>query len=86
MTATTMNTVLAHSKKAEEKMMQNAVCLSIEIPEGCFYGNCSDCRHAAWNDMKDDGRVYCTCGEGYNYASDREGCFYYINLYTGQDH
>ena len=86
MTATTMNTVLAHSKKSGGKMMENSARLSIEIPEWRFGVNCSDCRHAAWNDMKDDGRVYCTFGYGYNYPSERDGCFYYINLYTGQDH
>ena len=31
----------------------------IEIPEGTFEGNCSDCVYADWNDTDRYGRVYC---------------------------
>ena len=32
---------------------------TIEIPEGTFEGNCSDCVYADWNDTDRYGRVYC---------------------------
>ncbi len=39
---------------------------AIEIPEGCFEGNCSDCVHANYRDKDSYGRVYCEAGYGYN--------------------
>ena len=52
----------------------------VEIPEGCFEGNCSDCRYADWRDRDSYGRVYCQGGYGgYNNPSDRNGCFHYKN-------
>lgn len=51
----------------------------VKIPEGCFEGNCSDCRRADWSDVDSYGRVYCNGGYGgYNKPSDRNGCFHYI--------
>ncbi len=48
----------------------------IEIPEGTFEGNCSDCVYADWNDTDRYGRVYCRGSYGgYNNPSDRNGCF-----------
>lgn len=32
---------------------------AIEIPEGCFEGNCSDCVYANYRDKDSYGRVYC---------------------------
>ncbi len=53
--------------------------LVIEIPEGCFEGNCCDCRYADWSDKDSYGRVYCQGPYGgYNKPSDRNGCFHYI--------
>lgn len=50
----------------------------IEIPEGCFEGNCRDCRYANRNDTKPDGRVYCDGPYGgYNYPENRNGCIHY---------
>ena len=50
----------------------------IEIPEGTFEGNCSDCVYADWNDTDCYGRVYCRGSySGYNNPSDRNGCFHY---------
>lgn len=52
--------------------------LKVEIPEGCFNGNCCDCRYADWSDRDSQGRVYCNGGYGgYNNPSDRNGCFYF---------
>lgn len=52
--------------------------LRIRIPEGCFAGNCYDCRYADWSDRKDDGRIYCRGSYGgYNHPKDRNGCFYF---------
>ena len=46
--------------------------LKIEIPEGCFEGNCYDCRYADWSDKDQYGRVYCRGSYGgYNKPSDR---------------
>ena len=54
---------------------------TIEIPEGTFEGNCSDCVYADWNDTDRYGRVYCRGSYGgYNNPSDRNGCFYYKNV------
>jgi len=51
---------------------------NICIPEGCFEGNCYDCRYADWNDKDSYGRVYCRGGYGgYNNPSDRNGCFHF---------
>ena len=47
----------------------------IQIPQGCFKGNCADCRYANWSDKDSYGRVYCEKGYGYNKPSDRNGCF-----------
>ena len=50
----------------------------IELPEGCFKGNCSDCVYANWNDKDSSGRVYCDGPYGgYNRPGDRNGCFHY---------
>lgn len=50
----------------------------IRLPEGTFFGNCSDCRYADWNDKDQYGRVHCDGGYGgYNNPSDRNGCFYW---------
>lgn len=50
----------------------------IEIPEGCFGGNCGTCLYADLRDRDDQGRVKCI-GEygGYNRPEDRNGCFHY---------
>lgn len=54
--------------------------LKIEIPEGCFEGNCYDCRYADWSDKDQYGRVYCRGSYGgYNKPSDRNGCFHFKN-------
>ena len=51
------------------------------LPEGCFEGNCRDCRYANWRDTKDDGRVYCDGGYGgYNFPENRNGCNYYVKM------
>lgn len=56
-------------------MMQK---LEIRLPEGTFFGNCSDCRYANWSDRDSYGRVYCEGRYGgYNYPHDRNGCFWY---------
>lgn len=53
--------------------------LEIRIPEGCFEGNCYDCRYADWNDKDKYGRVYCRGGYGgYNNPNDRNGCFHFV--------
>ena len=52
--------------------------LEIRLPEGCFEGNCSNCRYANWNDKDSYGRVRCQGGYGgYNYSDDRNGCFHW---------
>lgn len=52
--------------------------LNINLPEGTFFGNCSDCRYADWDDTDQYGRVYCMGSYGgYNSPRDRNGCFYY---------
>lgn len=59
----------------KEEMKRTQV---VEIPEGTFEGNCSDCVYADWNDTDRYGRVYCRGSYGgYNNPSDRNGCFYY---------
>jgi hypothetical protein len=53
--------------------------VQIQIPQGCFYGNCSDCRYADWSDTDSYGRPYCVGSYGgYNKPSDRNGCIHYI--------
>lgn len=50
----------------------------IIIPEGCFEGNCSDCIYANYYQKDNQGRVKCDGPYGgYNYPSDRNGCFHY---------
>ena len=52
--------------------------VKVVLPEGCFMGNCSSCVYANWHDKDKYGRVYCEGRYGgYNYAHDRNGCFYY---------
>ena len=59
----------------KEEMKRTQV---VEIPEGTFEGNCSDCVYADWNDTDRYGRVYCRGSYGgYNNPSDRNGCFHY---------
>jgi len=59
--------------------MENSKVEEIKLPEGCFFGNCVDCRQADWSDTDKNGRVYCVGGYGgYNYPRDRNGCFYYV--------
>lgn len=50
----------------------------IEIPKGCFSGNCSTCVHANLYDKDSYGRVKCNGPYGgYNEPPKRNGCFYY---------
>jgi len=52
--------------------------ITIQIPKGCFGGNCYDCRYADLRDKDQYGRVYCYGGwGGYNKPSDRNGCNYF---------
>ena len=58
--------------------MKEVKNISIEIPEGCFKGNCYDCRYADWSDKDRYGRVYCRGSYGgYNKPEDRNGCFHF---------
>lgn len=62
----------------EEMKSTSTQTITIEIPEGTFEGNCSDCVYADWNDTDRYGRVYCRGSYGgYNNPSDRNGCFHY---------
>ena len=67
--------VMPERKVVAYKAVRNNV-----LPEGCFYGNCSDCVYADRSDWR-DGEVYCLCEKGwthgYNRPSDRNGCAYY---------
>lgn len=55
--------------------------LEIKLPEGSFFGNCSDCIYANWRDVDQYGRVYCNGNYGgYNDPQDRNGCFHYIQI------
>lgn len=62
------------------KNVKNKKMMAVVLPEGCFYGNCSDCVYADRSDWR-DGEVYCLCEKGwthgYNRPSDRNGCAYY---------
>lgn len=52
--------------------------LIVQIPAGCFEGNCIDCRYADWSDTKPDGSVRCYGSYGgYNKPGNRNGCFHY---------
>ncbi len=52
--------------------------LKIELPSGCFKGNCSDCVYANFYDKDSHGRVRCNGSYGgYNNPNDRNGCFHY---------
>lgn len=52
--------------------------IEIVIPEGCFDGNCYDCRYADFSDKDKYDRVSCCGGYGgYNHPQDRNGCFYF---------
>ena len=57
--------------------MKDITSLTIEIPQGCFEGNCCDCKFTEWHDRDSYDRVYCAKGYGYNHPSDRNGCFGY---------
>ena len=46
------------------KNVKNKKMMAVVLPEGCFYGNCSDC-------------VYADRSDCYNRPSDRNGCAYY---------
>ena len=56
------------------KNVKNKKMMAVVLPEGCFYGNCSDCVYADRSDWR-DGEVYCICEKGwphgYNRPSDR---------------
>ena len=62
------------------KNVKNKKMMAVVLPEGCFYGNCSDCVYADRSDWR-DGEVYCLCEKGwthgYNRPSDRNVCAYY---------
>lgn len=40
------------------KNVKNKKMMAVVLPEGCFYGNCSDCVYADRSDWR-DGEVYC---------------------------
>lgn len=44
------------------KNVKNKKMMAVVLPEGCFYGNCSDCVYADRSDWR-DGEVYCLCGK-----------------------
>lgn len=52
----------------------------IRLPEGCFMGNCYDCRNADWNERK-NGMVYCRASDwslrGWQNPDSRNGCTMY---------
>lgn len=52
--------------------------IRIEIPAGCFEGNCSSCQYANYHDKDSQGRVWCDSFNRYNFSSDRNGCFRYV--------
>ncbi|MBR2528058.1 MAG: hypothetical protein IKE58_06295 [Blautia sp.] len=53
--------------------------MTILIPEGCFMGNCTDCRYANWNDTNSQGYPHCDGNYGgYNNPRNRNGCFHYV--------
>lgn len=50
----------------------------IEIPVGCFEGNCADCIYANFKDKDKFQRVRCEGPYGgYNKPSERNGCIHY---------
>jgi len=52
----------------------------VVLPKGVFCNkNCNTCRNPDWRDTKEDGRVYCGVGHGYNHPRDREGCFDWVS-------
>ena len=46
------------------KNVKNKKMMAVVLPEGCFYGNCSDCVYADRSDWR-DGEVYCLCEKGW---------------------
>ena len=62
----------------EEK---NVVTLDnhVQIPEGCFCGNCADCVYYEHRKQDSNGRGYCNYYGTHYYPSERNGCFNYKN-------
>ena len=54
--------------------------MMVQLPEGCFMGNCVDCRYADWSEER-DGMIWCTApmvlNGGWVKPSSRYGCSYY---------
>ena len=77
---TSKSQISKYVKSLGYETMKDFKELKIEIPEGCFEGNCYDCRYADWSDKDQYGRVYCRGSYGgYNKPSDRNGCFHFKN-------
>lgn len=49
------------------KNVKNKKMMAVVLPEGCFYGNCSDCVYADRSDWR-DGEVYCLCEKGWTHG------------------
>ena len=55
--------------------------IKIELPKGCFEGNCSDCVYANWYDKDNYGQVKCQGPYGgYNNPDKRNGCIHYKKI------
>lgn len=52
------------------KNVKNKKMMAVVLPEGCFYGNCSDCVYADRSDWR-DGEVYCLCEKGWTHGYNR---------------
>ena len=53
------------------KNVKNKKMMAVVLPEGCFYGNCSDCVYADRSDWR-DGEVYCHSEDLTNIARNRD--------------
>ncbi len=55
--------------------------IKIQLPQGCFEGNCSDCVYANWHDKDSYGRVKCQGAYGgYNDPDKRNGCIHHKKI------
>lgn len=54
------------------KNVKNKKMMAVVLPEGCFYGNCSDCVYADRSDWR-DGEVYCLCEKGWTHGYPCDG-------------
>ena len=59
-------------------MQNDKEMIKVELPEGVFCGNCTDCVHYQNRNTDKNGRGYCAHFGTYYFPQERNGCFHYV--------